>query len=199
LLWLPFRKQVSLRVVLGVLLVPVLACGLYWHWGASDGLLAYWRKQDNHRQALAYLKTQKSPQAVVDHFKAVLEGQPNQPKGWFLLGNIYVKQNKLELAYAAYQKAHHYGQGNTDYLSAVCQADMALHTRLAKPLYRELVVAVQGHPKDSALRYLLAFAEFNQKNYLAARKQWEQVLQQLPLESRDAKQVLALIAKTHPR
>jgi cytochrome c-type biogenesis protein CcmH len=199
LLWLPFRRRRSIPVLLAVLAVPVVALALYWHWGSPKQLLVFWQKQQDHRLAQVYLKQQKDPQAVLKQFVAMLEADPKQPKGWYLLGNIYVKQNKLEQAQAAYRKAHHYDKVNPRYLMALCQVDMGLHQQLARPLYEELSALVQAHPDNGSARYLLAFAEFNRKNYPAARQQWERVLSQLPPESKDAKQVLALIAKTQRR
>jgi cytochrome c-type biogenesis protein CcmH len=197
IVWLPFRKRAGISVWLAVLLVPVVAVALYWHWGAPKLLFAFWQKQQDHRLAQAYLKKQKDPQAVLKQFIALLEANPNQPKGWYLLGNIYLKQNQLSKAHTAYQKAHRFAPEEGRYLLALCQVDMSLHQQLAQPLYRELVAWVAANPQDMSARYLLGFAEFHQKRYAPARKQWEQVLSQLPPESEDAKQVLALIAKTH--
>ena len=192
----PFRKQINFRLFLSVLIVPVVAGLLYWHWGSSGALMAYWKKQKNDELALAYLKKQKSPESVVENFKAMLDRQPNQPKGWFLLGNIDVKQNKWQAAYQAYANANRYDKKNTDYLLALCQIEMMLHSVLSDSHYHELASAVYANPKNLSLRYMFAFAEYSRKNYVAARHEWELVLAQLPPESPDAKQVLALIAKT---
>lgn len=195
LVYIPLHRRVRLPVLLSVLAIPVVACLLYWHWGSSGALFAHWQKQKDHKLAMAYLKQQKSPQVIVDQFKQKLEAQPNQPKGWFLLGNIYVKQNKLKMALAAYNKARHYDSHNVDYLVAVCQADMALHQVTRSANHQALLLAVKAHPNNPSLRYMLAFDAFSRKDYHQARKQWELVLKQLPVESPDAKRVLALIGK----
>jgi cytochrome c-type biogenesis protein CcmH/NrfG len=197
-LWFPFKKRPSFNLFFSLLLLPVAACFFYWHWGSAGALMAYWQKKKNHELALSYLQKQKSPEWVVENFKIMLDKQPNQPKGWFLLGNIYVKQNKWQAAYNAYFKAHRYDSKNSDYLLALCQIDMALHTVLSDRYYKELKKAVFENPKNTSLRYMFAFAEYARKNYPAARKEWEIVLTQLPPNSADAKQVLALIAKTMP-
>lgn len=195
-LWLPFRKTAGVCVFLAILLVPVIAVVLYWHWGAAKPLLVFWQKQNDHRLAQAYLKKQKDPQAVLQQFIAMLDADPNQPQGWYLLGNIYLKQNQLFKAHLAYEKAHRFAPDRSRYLLALCQVDMSLHQQLSQSLYQELVAWVSTHSEDMSARYLLAFAEYRHHHYISARQQWEWVLNQLPPESDDAKQVLDLIAKT---
>lgn len=195
LLWLPLRGKLHFPWSLSILIVPVLALGLYWHWGAFGLLVKHWQAAHNHQLAVAYLKKQKDPQAVVDRFKTMLLAQPNQPKGWFLLGNIYAKQNKLQAAYDAYLKARQYAPDNIDYLIALCQADIAQHNVVNSVNYQALNAAVKANPTNMSLRYIYALDAYGRKDYTKARKQWEIVLAKLPPEGRDAKQVLALIAK----
>jgi cytochrome c-type biogenesis protein CcmH len=194
-MWWPLRRRLRLLSMLGVLVVPVLACLLYWHWGSSAALFSDWQQQENHRQAEQYLKQQKDPQVIVDRLKALLDSQPNQPRGWFLLGNVYVEQNKLPAAYEAYHKAHEYDPKNLDYILALCQADMAINRVMRAANRDALLQAAKRTPENVSVGYVLGFDAYSRGEYAQARKHWESVLQKLPADSADAKQVLLWIAK----
>jgi cytochrome c-type biogenesis protein CcmH/NrfG len=196
LLWFPLRKRLPIRMMVAIGVIPVFALVLYSHWGASSELLAFFQKKKDHEMAQAYLAQQKDPKVILQQFIAMLEADPNQPEGWYLLGNIYAKQNELNKALSAYEKAHHYNPVKSRYLMAVCEVDMEIHQQLSKPYYEELVAWVKSNPNDISARYRLGFAEFARKRYRQARYQWKLVLNDLPVESEDTTQLLALIAKT---
>lgn len=193
--WWPLRKRAGALKWLLIALVPLLGLGLYWHWGSPRVLFTHWQKQAEHEQALRYLRQQKSPLDVVKQLEQHLQQQPNQPRGWYLLGNIYAKQNRFKAAYVAYQKAYHYDSTTLDYLLALCQIDLTLH-QVLHAQHRQLLMKAQSKwPTNLSIISLLAFDAYAQKRYQQAVQLWKQILGKLPPEGKEAKQVLEMIAK----
>ena len=193
-LWLPLRRRVSGKWLVLWLVIPVLAVVLYCHWGSPKALFGYWHQQQEHKLALQYLKQQKNPLDIVSQLEQHLQQQPNQPKGWYLLGNIYVKQNKLQAAFDAYQQAYHY-EAKLEYLIALCQMDLSLHRKMSDQNRKAMQAVFKDNSNNLSVMSLLAFDAFSQKRYSHAIQLWRHILSKLPAQSKEAKQVLGMIAR----
>ncbi|MDF1760783.1 MAG: tetratricopeptide repeat protein [Coxiellaceae bacterium] len=177
------------------ILVPATALCLYLYWGNSQHLISYWAKQKQAAIVQAELKKIKDPQAVVTRLEEVVHAQPNRPKGWYLLGKLYLVNKQYDKATEAFGHAHDLLPANIDdtmgYLNA---AFFNQHNKLNNKQVKLLHDLIQKHPKQLAATNLLAVDAYNKKHYRLAITLWESLLQHCPAASKDAKLLLAMIA-----
>ena len=86
------KKPINKSVVLSVIFISLFSLGLYQFVGDPEG----------YRN---YLYVTKINQLIIE-IQAHLKIDPNSSKGWYLLGKLYLSQNRIAEANAAFAKAH---------------------------------------------------------------------------------------------
>lgn len=178
------------------LFVIVLACGLYWRWGASDQLILAHQVKNEVQKIKSEIANTGSIQNLVNRLKARIDKTPDDPKGWYLLGNLYLSHYELDQAVASYQKANSLKPNNPDIMIKLAEA---LFLKNNKKLTEESQLLVdkvlKKEPQNINSLNLVALDAFQQGDSKKAIQYWEKVLIQLPIDSDDAKQIEAMIAK----
>lgn len=195
----PVRRNNKILLTI-LFVVPVSAFLLYLHLGASDKLA----QASVYKQRLAEVKMEikklGTRRNVIKTLKEKIDQQPNDPKGWFLLGKLYYSGGEFELAGRAFSKANSLKPGDVDIMLGMVMTQFYADGEKLTPDSRELLNKVLGQQKDNvnALN-LLAVDAFNQAHYKLAVQYWEQILPLFPADSEDAKLLLKMIAKAQAR
>lgn len=85
------KKPINKSVIISVIFIFLFSLGLYQFVGNPEG----------YRE---YLYVSKINQLITE-LQAHLQVDPNSSKGWYLLGKLYLSQNRITEANAAFAKA----------------------------------------------------------------------------------------------
>src|SRR5258708_19672795 len=96
---LPLLRDRQSRVLGALVAVMVI--------GASAGLYPLWSNWNWHAPAQSETAAGPDVAAMVAKLEKRLQDQPNDPKGWLMLGRSYLTLNRLDEAIVAYDHAHH--------------------------------------------------------------------------------------------
>lgn len=179
-----------------VLLFPMMTLTLYWKLGDSQPLIHYWELKQRAIRVNEELAALKNPNEVIDRLNAYLQQHPNHPKGWYLLGKIYYKQQSFKKAVIALEKAHQQSPGNLDYAVAYAEADFFYRGRHLRPETKKTLQNVIEHDKNNvAALNLLAINAYLHGHYQKAIHYWERLLPLFSVGSKDHSFLLSMIAK----
>lgn len=193
------KIQVLVLVVISIAL-PVGGMGLYWHLGAWNDLERHWQNKKNLALSQQELKKMHNPWQVVAKLKRYLQQNPQQAKGWYLLGKLYLDHQQYQRASEAFGKALQADPKLPLYQTAYAEAlFFANHNRLNSIASKILVQVLKYHPKNVDAVNLLAIDAFNAKQYRRAIVLWEKLIERFPPQSADAKVLYAMIAKAQMR
>ena len=189
------HKAIFTAIVIFILL-PLVTGVLYFHWGNARSSLNYVLHQQQTLRVKAELAKIKNPQQVVDQLKAYLQGHPNSPKGWYLLGKIYLTQNNYPEALAALTHAHEQAADNIDYSTAYAMAVFFTNQKQLTPVTKQLLeqVLLQS-PNNVAATNLLAIDAYNQGQYSQAIHYWEKLIPLFDPQSEDERLLLQMISR----
>ena len=170
------------------LLIPVAAITMYVAIGNVDGM----RKED--------ISAEKVPAADVEGMVAKLADRlkknPDDARGWMLLGRSYYVLQRMDESVAAYAKAAEKITDDADLYADYADALATSHGRNleGKPieLVRRALAINPAHPKGLAMAGTEAF---QRNDYPAARQYWERLLPMLPPDSDIAKSIAGGIAE----
>lgn len=187
------QRNITL-VILGCGL-PILAIICYLQWGNSHGLkLALNAKQ----QALAVqkLRTQlQTPDQVIQALQKRLKQEPNNAKGWFLLGRVYVSLQAFKEASEAFAQAEKLDPNNPEVLFQYAQALYFYHHSLQGKATELLIKLLKSNPNNDLAINLLAIAAYEAGHYQEAINYWEKLLPNYATDSPDGQALLTAIAK----
>ncbi len=135
------RKERYVSAFVVALFVPALAVGLYatlskWNWNESEAAMAREQQMDE----------------LLGKLKAKLAENPNDVKGWLLLGRSYGTMGRYALALDAFQNAYDRSRGEDVEAiiglgEALAMTDEASLTGRAGRLFDEALVKAPNHPK----------------------------------------------------
>jgi cytochrome c-type biogenesis protein CcmH len=168
---LPLLRDRQSRL-LGALLAVVII-------GASAGLYPLWSNWNWHAPAqseAAGPDAAAGPEvaAMVAQLEKRLQDQPNDLKGWLMLGRSYLTLNRLDEAIVAYDHAHQLDSKSADAAMGLGEA-MSLRaggdiTPQAAQLFEDALTLAPGNPK--ALLYS-GFAAAVRGDRALARSRWQ--------------------------
>src|SRR5258706_10489606 len=141
--------------------------------GAAAGLYPLWSNW-NWPPAPSEAAAGPDVAAMVAQLEKRLQDQPNDMKGWLMLGRSYVTLNRLDDAIVAFDHAHQLDSKNVDASMGLGEA-MSLRaggeiTPLAAQLFEEALALAPGNPK--ALLYG-GFAAAVRGDRALARTRWQ--------------------------
>ncbi len=166
--------------------MPLLAMGLYWQLGAPMAIDAQPAGHGNAQQI----------QQMIDDMANKLKANPDNPRGWAMLGRAYKAVNRLPEAAQAFEKA-----------GSAVNTDADLLVEYAELLAMQAGNNLKGRPTqmvDEALRLnpehpmalmLSGIASFQDEKFKEAVAKWEKLLAMMNPDSPDAEQMRSNIAE----
>lgn len=193
ILW-PLRKHKRIWWLAG--LIPVAGIVGYLFLGSASEQFHYWKQQRQAAIVKAELAKVKSPQVIIERMERFLKQHPERAKGWYLLGKVYLDQQRYAKAYRALQKSHRLTPANNDYAVSYAQASFFFHhKRLPTSDVHLLKKIINIEPNNVAALNLLAIDAYMKKRYHSAIKYWKRLLKLFPAGSKDSDFLLQMIAQ----
>lgn len=185
----PSGKAVGLAVVAGV---PVLAIALYLVLGAPDALdpAATTPAESGHSV------TSEQIEQMVAKLAQRLESSPEDPQGWAMLGRSYSAMGRFKEAAEAYQQAVKRVPADAQLLADYADAmGMAQGRSLKGEPSRLIARALAVDPDHVKSLALAGTAAFEVRDYPAAVRHWERLMQKIPPDSEFAQSIASGLAE----
>ena len=170
-----------------VLLVPVLSIGLYSLLGNMD--IATGNVDLSSRQG-------REIHDLVAALAQRLESQPDDVRGWVMLGRSYAVMEQADKAVAAFEKAYALSPEDPDVLTGLAETlALSNNTQLAGRSVELLQKALEINPNDLRTLWLAGYAEVQLGNNDQAIKYWQSLLSLLPPDDKAVGVVRESIAR----
>jgi cytochrome c-type biogenesis protein CcmH len=162
--WVPLAAAV---------LVPVLAMGMYWHWGSLEQV------------ELAQDETQ--PPRTIEEMTARLEqavkAQPESAEAWYYLGRAYMSQERPNDGANAFERAIRIAGRQPELLGQLAQARYFANDKKWSPDLQALTdEALKGNPEEVTSLGLLGIAAFEDKRFQDAVTYWGRLIALMPAD-----------------
>lgn len=176
--------------------IPVLSGMLYYSWGnytrAQQASLVQQRMAEMSDDA----KGKSSREKLILEFEAHLKDQPKSAKGWYLLGKLYLHDQRVEEAVKALEASYKLNSDEADTAIALAQAlfiqqDNSLNAQAHALLEKVLKKA----PNSPVALTLLGTDAYNKHQYNLAVSYFEKLLPYYSPDSEDGAKLLELIAQ----
>lgn len=191
-----FSSKNSLMLVGIVVFIPVLSGLLYYFWGGYDRVQQAALVQQRMAEMGDDLKGKASREKLIHEFEAHLEQNPESAKGWYLLGKLYLHDQRTEEAVKALQKSYKLNPVEVDTQVALAQALFIQHDNTLNPQAHALLVEVLKKAPDSTVALtLLGTDAYNKHQYNQALSYFERLLPYYSAESEDGAKLLEIIAQ----
>ena len=143
---------------------------------------------------------QEGVEKMVAEFAAKMEKDPDNLKGWAMLGRSYRILGRNEDAAKAYQRAGDFIDSDPELLAdyADTLAANANGSFSGKPL-QLINKALKLDPNNLLALWLSGTASYNSGNYKAAVQSWEKLLQKLPPDTDEARTIKGSIAEARSK
>ncbi|MGE8114988.1 MULTISPECIES: c-type cytochrome biogenesis protein CcmI [Pseudomonas] len=157
--------------LLAAVLVPLLALGLYLHFGAAD-------KVELTQEFAAAPKTMDE---MTTRLERAVEAQPDSAEGLYFLGRAYMAQQRPADAARAYERAVALAGRQPELLGQWAQALYFAADKKWSPQVQALTdEALKADPNEVTSLGLRGIAAFEGERYQAAIDYWNRLLAQLP-------------------
>jgi|GEM_PF-4857339 len=167
-----------------VILVPIFALLLYFQLGAS--------KQLSESYAISRAASAVSNQSfdvhqidqVTQKFLHYLTQHPQDAKGWYLLGRLYLDQGNIASAVMSFKHSFDNDPQNSEVMAQYAQALYLFHHQQLTAETLQLVQKVLSQdPKNVTVLNLLAMDAFSHRRYALAMTYWKRLRSQYPAGS----------------
>ncbi|MEV1905386.1 c-type cytochrome biogenesis protein CcmI [Pseudomonas aeruginosa] len=159
--------------LVAALLVPLVALGLYLHWGASDKV----------ELAREFAQAPHSMEEMTARLERAVQAQPDSAQGWYFLGRTYMTQERGADAARAFERAAELSGRQPEVLGQWAQA---LYFSGGKKMTAQIKAladeALKGDPAEVTTLGLLGIAAFEEQRYTDAIGFWERLVSVLPNE-----------------
>ena len=169
-------------------LLPLATVGLYLAIGKPEAI----QPADPHggRQI-----SRTEIDAMVAGLAAKLEKEPDNHRGWAMLGRSYKTMGRFQEAAQAYARTGPMLDNSADLLVDYADAVAAAHNGFNPQALQLLDKALKLDPNQLQGLWMRGTAAFQAGRFDAAIADWEKLLSQLPAESEDAKAIQGNIAQ----
>lgn len=155
------------------LLVPLVALGLYLHWGASDAVKL--------REDMA--TAPKSIEEMTARLETAVKAQPDSAEAWYYLGRTYMAQQRASEAAPAFAKAVELAGRQPELLGQWAQALYFANGQKFTEQVRNLgEEALRLDPQESTTLGLLGIAAFEEQRFADAMRYWNRLVATLPAD-----------------
>ncbi len=190
LLWQRPLQKMTLALLV---LFPISALLLYWHWGNSQAWI-------NYQQAQQLSKNLPNVNQIIQQLQSHLAAQPNSAEGWFLLGRLYASQQRYNDATQAFAKANILQPHQTailiNYAEAMFMQKNSANAKLIEVVLNEVLTL---DPQNDIAKNLQAINFYQQKYYAKAIMIWEQLSEKYPPNTPDGQALLKAIAEAQQK
>jgi len=185
----PARERLGLVAALCVVaIIPAGAIVLYLTLGTPDAL--------RPQASAAARPSDREIVAMVESLAAKMRANPEDPRGWRLLGRSYAALGRYEESSTAYAQAVQRGGEDPDVLTDWAEAmALARNRRVSGEPERLAARALALQPEHPKALALLATAAFERRDFDASIALWQRLLATLPPGSEDIAQTQAAIAQ----
>jgi cytochrome c-type biogenesis protein CcmH len=140
--------------------------------------------------------TQAEVEKMVASLAAKLEKEPDNPKGWVMLGRSYKVMGRLDEAARAFERAGPVMETEPELMLEMAELSAAQNEGKVEGKGLELLKRVLADQPDNPQALVLAGTDaYFRKNYADAARYWEKVLALVPPDSEDARNLSAGIEK----
>lgn len=196
---MPLREARIVKQVPAFLLLPILlpsaAIPLYFVWGDSHGLSAYYQQQDQSEEVEAFMQEYQDPQQIITMLENRL-GDSGDSTGWFLLGRLYSSTENYDEAADAFGRANRLDPNNPEimmqYTLALYFANGNTLNTESKALLDELIA---NDPNNPDVLNLLALDAYQRKDYETAIAYWRRLLAMFSSDPQAQQVLMASIAQ----
>ena len=173
-----YMKRSTWTIVIIAILMPVFVIGLYLRLGDVDVIKA----RSNEIPQQAANGEAHSIEDMVERLRNRLQTQPDDVRGWQMLGRSYVVINRFDDAVKAYRKVYELGGGDdpgflADFSEALVLAN---DNRFTDETLAMLSRSLKADPDEPKALWLSGFAALEQGNNTEALQHWERLLPLLP-------------------
>ena len=190
-LWFSDEKTMLngwIKLVICLFIVIVGISG-YSYWGHRNAYKDFLQQQ----RAVALLK---DPDKVIQVLQTRVTEKPSDSKAWYLLGQVYFSNERLEAAATAFAKAHVLDPEDQQTIIRYAVALYFIdHKQLTKRVQNLVQQGLQQDPTEPELTNLLAMHAYHNKRYQEAMHYWQTLLPRYLPDSEDAKLLQAAIEK----
>jgi cytochrome c-type biogenesis protein CcmH len=192
----PPRSRTAFAALLAVaLLLPASALLLYRLVGAPEAL-------DPAKVTPPSIEhSADDMEKAITGLAAKLKQQPDDPRGWALLGRAYQAMNRVDESRDAFKQAHEHAPDDNDIAVEYAQAfALALPGHRIQGEPRQLLEDVlKKDPKNQRALWLIGISDYQGENYVAAIATWKTLLPMLAPDSDVARSVRNEIADAEAR
>lgn len=172
--------------LIAAILVPVLALGLYLHWGAS--------------QQIAQMQDQPSIGEMRARLEQSVKDNPDSAEAWYFLGRIYMGDGRSAEAAKAYEQSVRIAGRAPALLGQWAQAlYFAGNKQWSEQLQALTTEALQVDPGEVTSLGLLGIAAFEDERYAESVDYWQRLLAQMPPEDPSRASILGGIDQARER
>jgi len=157
--------------LLAAVLVPVMALGLYLHFGAADKV----------ELTQEFAAAPKSMEEMTSRLERAVEAQPDSAEGLYFLGRAYMAEQRPADAAKAYERAVALAGRQPELLGQWAQAQYFAANKQWSPQVQALTdEALKADPNEVTSLGLRGIAAFEGERYQEAIDYWKRLLAQLP-------------------
>ncbi|MCK4843024.1 MAG: c-type cytochrome biogenesis protein CcmI [Methylococcales bacterium] len=173
------------------LLLPVFSVLIYFGLGEPEAL----RKAQTQQQMRAAQSSNVNIEAMVSGLVQRLEKEPDNAKGWVMLGRSYKYLEQFSLAVNAFKKAHELLADDPDIMlhyadSLAMASDGALEGKPTELIFK----ALEKSPNNMTGLWLGGMVKAEKGEFKLALKYWRQLEELLPKGSQSHKEIQAMLA-----
>ncbi|MBF8779213.1 c-type cytochrome biogenesis protein CcmI [Pseudomonas fulva] len=166
----PLGRGVPLAVAV---LLPVVALGLYLHFGAADKV----------ELAREFAQAPSNLQDMTTRLERTVQAQPESAEGWYFLGRAYMAQQRPGDASQAFERAVALAGRQPELLGQWAQAAYFANGKQWNDRLQALAdEALREDPKEPTSLGLLGIAAFEGARYQEAIDYWKRLLAALPAD-----------------
>ncbi len=165
--------------LIAAILVPLVGCGLYLHWGASDKV----------QLTREFAVQPGSMEEMTARLERAVQAQPESTEAWYFLARTYMSQERPADAAAAYEQLIELAGRQPELLGQWAQALYFADDRKWSEQMQQLTdEALGGDPHEVTSLGLLGIAAYEEGQFEQAIGYWERLVATLPAEdpSREA-------------
>ncbi|MDD0974609.1 c-type cytochrome biogenesis protein CcmI [Pseudomonas fontis] len=157
--------------LLAAVLVPLMALGLYLHYGASDKIAL----------TQEFAQAPQSMEEMVTRLERAVAAQPDSAEGLYFLGRAYMAQERSADAAKVFERAAGLAGRQPELLGQWAQALYFANNKQWTGQVQALTdEALKADPKEVTSLGLLGIAAFEGERYEEAIDYWNRLLAQLP-------------------
>lgn len=200
----PSKSSVGVDTWLILLIIPLITIPVYLNLGNLDFAKQLDPKVISKKAAETTmpLKADGTPdvEKIAKNFRAEMEKNPTDPKGWFMLGRTYIMLEQFPEAINSFDKSLSLRPESVKTLLALADALSMNNKGQLIGRARKLVnKALTIEPKNLTALWLSGMAASQDSEYVEAITQWRKLLPHLENKPDEKKAIIDLIAEAKSR